>query len=114
MRIVLLIIAVMLLASNAEVQGQQTQPGFGYAFEDSPASWDSLDYWRQKRTRDFWNRTSPFFGDPLYDPMRLSPLSPFRSPQFHPWRTSPFRGDPYYDPYAPRRDQFDFNRRIRK
>lgn len=110
MRMILLFVGLMLLADSDHVQAQQTQPGFGYSFDNPPASRDSLDYWRLKRTRDFWNRTSPFYGDPLYDPMRLSPLSPFRAPQYHPWRTSPFRGDPYYDPYAPRRDRLDFNR----
>ena len=85
---------------TSSVAAQQSLPGYGDAFRQSPSSWDSLDYWQQKRARDFWTRTSPFFGDPYYDPLKTSPLSPFRSPQYHPWGASPFRGDPYYDPYA--------------
>jgi hypothetical protein len=107
------ILMLAFLAMSETVSAQQMAPGYGFAFDNSPASWDNLDYWRQKRTRDFWNRTSPFFGDPLYDPMRTSPFSPYRAPQYHPWGTSPFRGDPYYDPYAPRSGRLDFYRRGR-
>ncbi|MGE0761148.1 MAG: hypothetical protein AB7F89_08995 [Pirellulaceae bacterium] len=78
-------------------------PGFGY----SPGRGEGLDAWRLKRQSDFWNRTSPFFGDPYYDPLKTSPLSPFRAPQYHPWRGSPFRGDSHYDPYAPRVHRLD-------
>jgi hypothetical protein len=123
---VLVLIAVMLLGVASMAIGQErrlrrTYPGFG-----SPPSstytlrpnygidlggLEGLDGWRVKRERDFWNPTSPFFGDPYYDPLKTSPMSPFRSPQYHPWGASPFRGDPYYDPYAPRRHRLDFYRR---
>ena len=102
MRTLLFLIPMFFILVTCDASAQVTQPGFGFSFENPPASWDSLEYWRQKRARDFWNRTSPSFGDPWYDPLRTSPLSPFRAPEFHPWATSPFRGDPYYDPYAPR------------
>lgn len=108
MRIFFISIALFILVATQDADAQQIAPGYGNSFDYPTKSWDSLDYWKQKRTQDFWNRTSPFFGDPLYDPMRTSPLSPYRAPQFHPWRTSPFRGDPYYDPYAPRNGRFDW------
>jgi hypothetical protein len=90
-----LLVAILALACAEQACGQTS----------------GLDAWREKRVRDFWNPTSPFFGDPYYDPMKTSPFSPFRSPQYHPYSTSPFRGDPYYDPYAPRRGRLDFYRR---
>ena len=100
----LLITCLIMLPAVAVAQDHypDNYPGFGSAFRNTPQSWDSLDAWRLKRSQNFWNRTSPFFGDPYYDPMRLSPRSPYRAPYLHPWRGTPFHGDPYYDPYARR------------
>lgn len=110
----LFIAATILILAGVMSTPAEAQNVYGrnrYAPDLPPGIPSGLDAWREKRTRDFWNPTSPFFGDPYYDPMKTSPLSPFRSPQFHPWNGSPFRGDPYYDPYAPRRGRFDYYRR---
>lgn len=105
-------IFLVLMAARAHADDGSWLPGYGFPAYRSTIPGD-LESWREKRTRDFWNRTSPFFGDPYYDPLKTSPFSPFRSPQYHPWRGSPFRGDPYYDPYAPRRDRLDYYNRRR-
>jgi hypothetical protein len=97
-RLVMVSLGLVLLGYAVEARAQF--PGYGF----SPRGGEGLGGWQLKRSQNFWNRTSPFFGDPYYDPLKTSPASPFRSPQNHPWRTSPFRGDPYYDPYAARPD----------
>ena len=112
MRLKILVVIVGLTAT-ANLYADEPLPLRRYPSYGSPNIPSGLEAWREKRVRDFWNPTSPFFGDPYYDPLKTSPFSPFRSPQYHPWSTSPFRGDPSIDPYAPRGGRLDFYRRRR-